>query len=127
MYTVTEDQVIEAEERLRIAMLNSDVSILDELISPDLLFTTHFGQLVGKQDDLQAHRSGAIRIHEMIPSDRRIHVHGSFAIVSVRMQVSGEYLELAFSQPLRYTRVWSKNDTGACCVVGGHISAVLEE
>jgi hypothetical protein len=37
------------EERLRIAMLNSDVDALDELLSEELLFTNHLGIIVSKE------------------------------------------------------------------------------
>lgn len=32
-----ETQILEAEERLRLAMLHSDVSVLDELLAPELI------------------------------------------------------------------------------------------
>ncbi len=40
-----ETQITVSEERLRLAMLASDVGALDELISSDLLFTNHLGQV----------------------------------------------------------------------------------
>ncbi|RZJ08060.1 MAG: nuclear transport factor 2 family protein [Acidovorax sp.] len=126
MQTQAEAQIIEAEERLRTAMLHSDVGVLDELISPDLLFTTHQGQLISKQEDLQTHRSGAIRFHELSASERQVCMHDSFAIVSVRMKTAGQYLGSEFSQLLRYTRVWHKQPSSQWRVVGGHISAVQE-
>jgi len=48
-----ENRTIEnLEEKLRHAMLTSDVSALDELIADDLVFTMHTGQVVNKQFDL---------------------------------------------------------------------------
>ncbi|GJD17534.1 hypothetical protein RIVM261_024900 [Rivularia sp. IAM M-261] len=41
-----EHQIIEAEEKLRLAMLHSDVKALDELLSSRLIFTNHQGHLV---------------------------------------------------------------------------------
>ena len=125
MLNLREEDIVKAEERLRLAMLNSDVNSLDQLVSADLLFTTHFGQLLGKQQDLQAHQSGALRFHHLEPSEMHIQMHNSFAIVSVRMQVAGEYLAQPFSEALRYTRVWAKRKDGLC-VVGGHISAICK-
>jgi len=54
----SELQIIEIEERLRQAMLNSDVAELDALIAPELIFTSYLGQLVSKQQDLAIHQSG---------------------------------------------------------------------
>lgn len=55
-------QILQAEERLRLAMLNSDVNTLNELLAPELIFTNHLGQVLGKQDDLNAHQSGTLKI-----------------------------------------------------------------
>lgn len=44
------------EEQLRLAMLNHDVPVLDALLADDLIFINHFGQRMGKADDLKAHR-----------------------------------------------------------------------
>lgn len=43
MTNTIETQILEAEERLRLAMLGSDVAALDELLAPDLIFTSHSG------------------------------------------------------------------------------------
>ena len=51
------------EERLRAAMVASNVEALDQLLADDLVFTTFLGEAISKADDLNAHRSGAFRIH----------------------------------------------------------------
>ena len=79
-----EAQIIKAEERLRVAMLDSDVKVLDELLAPELIFTNHLGQVLGKQDDLAAHQSGKFKIKVLIPSDLNIQLIGNVAIVTVR-------------------------------------------
>src|SRR5258708_38273466 len=107
MSSQLEAQVIEVEERLRQAMLHDDVRVLDELISPDLLFTNHFGQLVSKDDDLAFHRAGVLRLTQLEPSQREIQLHPDFAIVSVLMHLVGTYEGAPIEQNIRYTRVWS--------------------
>ncbi|HEY9772102.1 MAG TPA: nuclear transport factor 2 family protein [Coleofasciculaceae cyanobacterium] len=64
-----ETQIINAEERLRQAMLASDVSVLDELLAPEIMIIRHLGELLRKQDDLSAHKSGLFKIHKLIPSE----------------------------------------------------------
>ena len=39
-------QIAECEQRLKQVMLRSDVSALDELLEPELIFTNHLGQLI---------------------------------------------------------------------------------
>lgn len=126
MTTEIELQIAAAEEYLRLAMLASDCSALDELISSDLIFTNHFGQVLSKQADLEMHRSGALRFHTLEPSETQVKASGQLAVVSVRMKLSGAYDGSPFSGDLRYTRVWHLMESGTWQVVAGHSSAVQE-
>ena len=117
-------QIIEVEERLRQAMLHSDVRVLDELIAPELLFTSHFGQLVSKEDDLAFHRAGVLRLKELEPSQQHIQLHPGFAVVSVLMHLVGTYEGTPIDQSIRYTRVWSISPNGSMQIIAGHMSEV---
>ena len=111
-------RVHDAEERLRVAMLRSDVAALDGLLAPDLVFTSHLGQVVGKDDDLAFHRAGVLRLSRLEASEQRIAIHGDVAVVCVRMQLAGELGGRPITEALRYTRVWSLAPT--LQVVAGH-------
>src|SRR4051812_43824339 len=102
-----EAQVIKAEERLRQAMMNNDVGVLDELLAPDLLFTGHLGQLASKADDLAAHRARLLRLEKSEPSERHMQIYADFAVVSVLMHLVGTYAGEPIDQRMRYTRVWT--------------------
>ncbi|MCC7447321.1 MAG: nuclear transport factor 2 family protein [Anaerolineae bacterium] len=119
-----EAQVIDVEERLRQAMLNNDVAVLDELIAPDLLFTGHLGQLASKADDLAAHRARLLRAERIEPSERHIQLHPNFAVVSVLMHLIGSYAGEPIDQYMRYTRVWAIGANGSLPIVAGHMSEV---
>jgi hypothetical protein len=56
MNPTMEAQITDAEDRLRAAMLSSDVEVLTELFAPDLIFTNHLGQLQSRESDLAAYR-----------------------------------------------------------------------
>jgi ketosteroid isomerase-like protein len=105
-------------------MLASDVSVLNQLIAPEVVFTSHLGELLGKQDDLAAHESGLIKIHELKPSEQHIQIYGEIAIVSVRMQLSGSYNGSPANGDFRYTRVWAVSSSGTWHIVAAHISMV---
>jgi ketosteroid isomerase-like protein len=114
-------QIIKLEERLRLAMLASDVSVLNELLAPEIIITSHLGELLRKQDDLAAHESGLFKIEELQPSEQYIQIHGEVAIVSVRMQVSGSYNGNPANGNFRYTRVWAISPNGTWQIVAAHI------
>ncbi|MEO1404496.1 MAG: nuclear transport factor 2 family protein [Cyanobacteria bacterium J06635_1] len=119
-----ENQILEIEERLRLAMLHSDVSALDKLLAPELIFTNHLGQLLSKQDDLAAHQSGVLKIREIIPSEQHLQVHESFVIVSVRIHLSGSYAGTSSEDDFRFTRVWVLSSENTWQVVAGHSSII---
>ena len=121
-----ENQIAVAEERLRLAMLASDVNALDELISSDLIFTNHLGQVLGKQDDLALHRSGVLKFHRLEPSENQMKTSGKITVVSVRIKLSGVYGGSPFTGDLRYTRVWCLSQGDTFQVIAGHSSAVHE-
>ena len=120
------NQIIKLEERLRRAMLASDVTVLDELIAPNIIITNHLGELLVKQDDLIAHESGLFKINQLQPSEQHIQIHNNTAIVSVRMQVSGSYNDSPVNGDFRYTRVWAVSEDGNWQIIAAHIGIVAE-
>lgn len=124
MDNTIEMQIVEVEERLRVAMLGSDVGTLDELLATELIFTNHLGGVIGKEDDLAAHRSGTVEIHELTPSDRYIRIYGDVAIVSVRVHLSGCYAGVPSQGDFRFTRVWALSGDRVWRVVAGHSGLV---
>jgi ketosteroid isomerase-like protein len=112
-----------AERALRQAQLAGDVSTLDALLDEDLVFTGPDGAIYRKQDDLEAHRRGAIRITQLAPSDEYVQDFGSIVVVSVRMEMRGSFNGAPFAGPFRYTRIWRAQDHH-WRVVAGHVSAI---
>ena len=117
-------KIKEYEERLQQAMLQSDVNALDELIAPDLIFTNHFGHVMAKPDDLEAHRSGVVKINTLTLSDQKIKLHDDMAIVSVQARIIGSFNGIESESDLRFTRVWSKTVDNHWQVIAGHASIV---
>ncbi len=126
MKKTVETQIIDAEERLRLAMLASDVSVLDELLAPELIATSHLGEIIKKQDDLAAHKSGLIKINELNPSEQQIQLCGEVAIVFVRMQILGSYNGNPANGDFRFTRVWAISPNGTWHIVAAHIGMVAQ-
>jgi len=104
-------------------MRTSDVLVLDELLADDLLFTNHQGLVVTKQEDLEVHRSGLLKLDSISASDRSIRQLGNVAIVAVRVQLAGRYANDHFEGTFRYTRVWALLDA-RWRIVAAHASMV---
>jgi hypothetical protein len=122
---VTQERIIELEERIRQAMLQSNVVELDALIASELLFTNHLGQVISKEADLDAHRSGRFKFTQLTPSDRQIQLNDGFAIVSVLMHVLGSYEGNPVELNLRFTRVWAISTHGSLQIIAGHTSELI--
>ncbi len=120
----TEAQIITLEERLRQAMLKSDVAELDALIAPELIFTSYLGHRVTKEEDLAIHRSGILDFRELTPSERQIQLNEGFSVVSVKIHIMGSYESAEIDQSLRFTRVWAVSSTGNLQIVAGHVGVV---
>ena len=121
---LSDASLLACEAALRQAQLTSNVQELDRLVDDALVFTGPNGALYGKQDDLDAHRRGLIRITRLEPSEERVQRFGHIAVVSVRMEMSGTFEGAPFAGPFRYTRVWRAHENG-WRIVAGHVSAVL--
>ena len=120
---MTTSEIEQLEERLRQAMLTSDTATLEELISDRLLFATLDGANVSKEADLATHRSGALRLTSLEPSERHIELYGEVAVVNVAVAMSGSFAGTAFAGHFRYTRVWHQQGE-RIQIVAGHMCAV---
>lgn len=117
--------IVASEAALRAAQLGADVTALDRLIADDLLFTGPDGQLATKAQDLEAHRSGAVRFLEHEPQELRVREVGPNVVVAALLarlvvEAGGTLVRGTY----RYTRVWARVDGDTWRVVGGHVGAV---
>jgi hypothetical protein len=124
MNGTVEAQILDAEDRLRTAMLKSDLVALDELLAPELIFTNHLGRLQGKEDDLTAYRSGMLKVKDLRPSEHQVRLNNGVAIVSVRVQLSGTYNDKPANGDFRFTRVWALSPHKSWRVVAAHAGLV---
>ncbi|MDH5444248.1 MAG: nuclear transport factor 2 family protein [Gammaproteobacteria bacterium] len=119
MNKIDNKEIEEVEENLRQAMMASDISMLDKLISPCLIFTNHLGHVMSKDDDLNGHKSGDFLIEDIVLSDSTCFIHGDTAVVATRADITGSYKGSPANGNFRFTRVWQKHDN-QLQVIAGH-------
>lgn len=107
----------QSEERLQRAQLTSDVDELDRLLHPGLTFVGPDGTLTGKGDDLEVHRTGAIRIDRSEPEDLVVRVNDGVGVTVLTARLAGSYLGQEFDGRMRYTRTWAYGDGAGWRVV----------
>jgi len=112
------------EQRLLDATFASDLDTLDVLLADNLVFITHTGALTGKKTDLDAHRSGLLKLTELSAADEQIRVFGASAVVTLKLALAGTFDGEAFAGTFRYTRVWAQ-PAGVWQVVSVHVSQVF--
>jgi ketosteroid isomerase-like protein len=117
-----EQEVRDAEERLRVAMLTNDVAVLADLIHDDLVFAGPDGAIVRKQDDLAAHAARRLRLTRLDLEDTTIEVDELVAEVTVRAILAGTFDGNVCDGSYRYTRTWRK-DGSRWQVIAGSVSA----
>lgn len=116
-------QIQEYEERLRIAMLRSDMAELDALIDDALLFVGPDGGIYTKADDLHLHRSGAQRMTHADWQAVEVRSYGTTCVTVVTAQLSGTLMEEPFAGMFRYVRTWVQRQ-GVWRVVAGSVSVI---
>lgn len=117
MHASTTAAIQDAEERLRQAMLSSDIAALEALLHPDLLFVNHMGWTVTREDDLDAHRGGLLKIHALDLSEQCILPRADCAVVSVLARIAGSYNGVPANGTFRFMRTWAP-DSGAGAAAG---------
>lgn len=118
------EYIMQLEEELRQAILNSDTTTLSKLIDDTLIYTTHSGIVIDKEKDLFAHESGIIKFSKLEPSEQTVQIYKNFAVVTVKMFLEGVFDNVNFSESCRFTRVWLERKDG-WRIVAGHASLVL--
>jgi ketosteroid isomerase-like protein len=115
--------VLDAERRLQAAQRAGDVDALDLLLDDRLVATGPDGGSFGKADDLEAHRSGALRITKLVQEDLDLLLDGDVAITRVTVSAEAVQGGVPTAGRLRYTRTWVRRDDG-WRVLGAHLSAL---
>ncbi len=105
-----ESEILQLEERLRLAMLQGDVPALDGLIDDALVFIGPDGAIYTKQDDLELYRLGMQKISLLEFREVAIRMHGATAVSVVMAYISGNFKGEPYAGLYRYIRTWARDD-----------------
>ncbi|MDF2849061.1 MAG: hypothetical protein K0R97_3043 [Oerskovia sp.] len=102
--------LLAAEHALQAAQRAGDVDALDALLHPRCVGVGPDGSVFSKDDDLESHRSGALRITRLEEESldvREDAVSGVTRLVAAVEAIQGG---VAVSARLVYTRLWARTD-----------------
>ena len=120
---LTESIILEQENKLYSAIKDGNIAGLDQLLHDDLLFILPSGETITKQIDLDTHRSGALKVDELLPEIENLNIIDDMAVITLIMKLSGKFNEVPFEANFRYIRFWKKFNDGIK-VVGGSGMAI---
>ncbi|MFD2556338.1 nuclear transport factor 2 family protein [Sphingobacterium tabacisoli] len=115
---MTKDAILELENRLYSAIKESDLQALDELLHEDLLFIAPSGEVITKEIDLKTYREGQLKITELEPQIENLHIIDDTAVITLTIEMKGNYNGQPFEAKYRYIRFWKHTSQGIR-IIGG--------
>lgn len=100
--------IADLEEKLLDGFKRTDLNTLDLLFADGMLFHDQYGNVLDKEMDLEAYRSGMIKINKINVSKREIRVFESIVIVSASLFIRGSYSNILLNGKYQWLRVWGK-------------------
>ena len=106
----TEQELLKRNKEYDEALVNEDASTLDRIFADEFIYTSTSGELINKRQQLDAIKSGDLKIEYGKSDAVRVRVYGNTAVMTGRFIAKGEYRGKVFEAPERYTAVWVKMD-----------------
>jgi len=100
--------IADLEEKLLDGFKRTDLNTLNLLFADGMLFHDQYGNVLDKEMDLEAYRSGVIKINKINVSKREIRVFDSIVIVSASLFIKGSYSNILLNGKYQWLRVWGK-------------------
>ncbi|AOM79377.1 nuclear transport factor 2 family protein [Pedobacter steynii] len=120
---LTENNILEQENKLYNAIKDGNITALDQLLHDDLLFILPSGETITKENDLDTYRDGALKVDELLPEIENLNIIDDLAVITLTMKLKGKFNDVPFEGNYRYIRFWKKFGDGIK-VVGGSGRAI---
>ncbi len=106
------DSLRALEQARRDALLRADTVALGRLVAPEFLEISRLGTLRTRADNLGEIASGALKLNAIRYDSQTVRLYGDVAILTGISDNSGVFRGFAFSNRIRYTRVFVRRPAG---------------
>jgi ketosteroid isomerase-like protein len=109
----SEQDVRQAIEKYRAALLRRDVPALERIWADDYFFVTAAGEMLSKAQRLTNIKSGATTFESINEEEElKVRLHQNTAVATSRVTIKGQYSGQPTSGQYRSIHVWVKGPTG---------------
>jgi ketosteroid isomerase-like protein len=109
----SEQEVRQAIEKYRAALLRRDVSALEQVWTDDYFFVNAAGEMLSKAQRLANLKSGATTLESINEEEElKVRVHQYTAVATSRVTIKGQYSGQPTSGQYRSIHIWVKGPTG---------------
>ena len=108
-----EQEVLQAIEKYRSAILNRDTAALEQIWADDYTFVNGAGEVLSKPQRLQNIKSGATSLDSVTQgADVKVRTYRDTAVVTSRVTIKGQYSGKEASGQYRSMLVWLRGPSG---------------
>jgi ketosteroid isomerase-like protein len=121
-----EQELIKLENEWADAWVKRDVAFFDRIIADDYTWTSPWGEVWTKAQDLALVKSGQDVIKSWVLADMKVRVYGDTAVVTGRNTIKETYKGEDVSGQNRWTHTWVKS-AGRWQCVAAHSSEITQK
>jgi len=121
-----EQELIKLENEWAEAWVKSDVAFHDRIMADDYTWTSPWGFVVTKADNLALVKSGDSAITSWVLSEMKVRVYGDAAVVTGRDSIKETWKGKDVSGQNRWTHIWIKR-AGKWQCVAAHSSLIAQK
>ena len=103
---ITEKVVAELNRQWMQAYVKGDLDFLWKHMSEDYVGTFPDGTVLDKKGEIEAVKSGAVKIAEMTPKEMTVRIYGNAAVITGQSHIEAVVGGQAMSADFRFTDVW---------------------
>jgi ketosteroid isomerase-like protein len=107
---IAENAVAELNRQWMQAYAKGDLEFLEKHMSEDYVGTFPDGTVLDKKGEIEAVKSGAVKIAEMTPKEMAVRIYGNAAVITGQSHIEAVVGGQAMSSDFRFTDVWIAQD-----------------